>query len=213
MLSKSEVTRSAILAAARACFAERGLSGTSTRAIAQRAGVTQPLIHHYFGTKHALFVGVLEHAYADYERIQSEQWALPPGDPQFFTRGLVVLFLWLGRNAELLRLGAWARLEGAEPPSSGFVSVYARVREQIDAARQAGVLREDIDTDAVILLIDALFKGYWDRRASYLGGPIGEHELDARMLKTALETLLRGLGAPTAIPELLALAVEALAEC
>ncbi len=53
-------TRSEILAAARALFAERGYGGTSVRAVAGAAGVDPALVHHYFGTKDDLFVAALE---------------------------------------------------------------------------------------------------------------------------------------------------------
>ncbi|SCF22288.1 transcriptional regulator, TetR family [Micromonospora chaiyaphumensis] len=48
-------TREAILAAARAAFAERGFDATSIRAIATAAEVDPALVHHYFGTKEELF--------------------------------------------------------------------------------------------------------------------------------------------------------------
>ncbi|MBY8872732.1 TetR family transcriptional regulator [Micromonospora sp. PLK6-60] len=48
-------TREAILAAARAAFAERGFDAASIRAIAAAAGVDPALVHHYFGTKEELF--------------------------------------------------------------------------------------------------------------------------------------------------------------
>jgi AcrR family transcriptional regulator len=53
-------TREAILAVARAAFAERGYDGASVRLIATGAGVDPALIHHYFGTKHQLFLDALQ---------------------------------------------------------------------------------------------------------------------------------------------------------
>jgi AcrR family transcriptional regulator len=52
-------TRAAILDSARALFASGGLSGTSIRAVAAKAGVDPALVHHYFGTKEDLFVAAL----------------------------------------------------------------------------------------------------------------------------------------------------------
>ncbi|MGY2873032.1 AcrR family transcriptional regulator [Marmoricola sp. URHA0025 HA25] len=52
-------TRAAILEAARGLFATGGLSGTSVRAVAAKAGVDPALVHHYFGTKDDLFVAAL----------------------------------------------------------------------------------------------------------------------------------------------------------
>lgn len=53
-------TRSAILDAARASFAEVGFQGTTIRAVAASAGVDPALVHHYFGTKDALFMAALQ---------------------------------------------------------------------------------------------------------------------------------------------------------
>ncbi len=52
-------TRAAILAAARARFAEVGHAGASMRSIAAAAGVDPALLHHYFGSKDDLFVAAL----------------------------------------------------------------------------------------------------------------------------------------------------------
>ena len=53
-------TRDAIRAAAIEQFAERGYDRPSMRSIAQQAGVDPALVSHYFGSKHALFVDVVE---------------------------------------------------------------------------------------------------------------------------------------------------------
>ena len=55
----SSGTRSAILAAARAGFAERGYAGTTIRAVAGAAGVDPALVLHFFRTKDALFAACL----------------------------------------------------------------------------------------------------------------------------------------------------------
>jgi AcrR family transcriptional regulator len=52
-------TRAAILDAARELFTAGGISGTSVRAVAAKAGVDPALVHHYFGTKDDLFVAAL----------------------------------------------------------------------------------------------------------------------------------------------------------
>ncbi|WP_278265834.1 TetR family transcriptional regulator [Nocardia sp. AG03] len=53
-------TKTAILDAARARFAEAGFDKTSIRAVAAEAGVDPALVHHYFGTKQQLFAAVVE---------------------------------------------------------------------------------------------------------------------------------------------------------
>lgn len=52
--------RAAILEAAREVIAERGYRGTSLAAVAERVGLTQPGLLHYFPSKEHLLVAVLE---------------------------------------------------------------------------------------------------------------------------------------------------------
>ncbi|MEM7408466.1 MAG: TetR family transcriptional regulator [Pseudomonadota bacterium] len=191
-------TRQAILRSARACFAERGLAATTTREIARRAGVTQPLLHHYFGSKDALFDAVIEASVQDYDAIQSEQWQRSSDDLRFWTVGLVVLFRWLGQHADLLRLGAWARLEGKDRYGRGYAAVFDRVRGRLESGQAAGIIRQDVDIDATLLLIDAMFKGFWERHALYAAEHANPSELERRFLAQALRTLLDGLLAPEA---------------
>jgi AcrR family transcriptional regulator len=53
-------SRAEILDAARTLFAARGFQGTTTRQIAELAGVDVALIHHFFGTKTELFAAVID---------------------------------------------------------------------------------------------------------------------------------------------------------
>lgn len=53
-------SREAILGAARAAFAVGGYEGTSVRAVARAADVDAALVHHFYGTKHGLFLAALE---------------------------------------------------------------------------------------------------------------------------------------------------------
>lgn len=55
-----EVTKQAILDAARTAFGELGYERATIRVIARRAGVDPALVHHYFGTKQTLFASAHE---------------------------------------------------------------------------------------------------------------------------------------------------------
>ena len=56
--AQSDQTQRALLAAARALFAERGYAATSLAAIAARAGVTRGALHYHFQNKAGLFSAV-----------------------------------------------------------------------------------------------------------------------------------------------------------
>jgi AcrR family transcriptional regulator len=59
----AEERREAVLEAARYEFAQHGLHGASTDAIARRAGISQPYLFRLFGSKKALFIAVTEQCY------------------------------------------------------------------------------------------------------------------------------------------------------
>jgi AcrR family transcriptional regulator len=58
--ARGDDTRQQILAAARDALAESGAAGTTTRAIADRAGVQLSLVHYHFGGKQQLLAAVLD---------------------------------------------------------------------------------------------------------------------------------------------------------
>ncbi len=64
----SESTRAAILQAAERIFADEGLEGARTDAIAAAAGVNKALLYYYFRSKEGLYREVLEGYVADFNR-------------------------------------------------------------------------------------------------------------------------------------------------
>jgi TetR/AcrR family transcriptional regulator len=59
-------TRRSILQAALDLFAERGFDGASTRLIAERAGVTQPLLNYHFAGKEELWRAAVDDLFDDF---------------------------------------------------------------------------------------------------------------------------------------------------
>ncbi len=64
----SPETRAAILHAAEHIFAEQGLAGARTDAIAAAAGVNKALIYYYFESKDALYLAVVEEHMKEFSR-------------------------------------------------------------------------------------------------------------------------------------------------
>ncbi|MDB5818409.1 MAG: TetR family transcriptional regulator [Rhizobacter sp.] len=69
--SPKEGAREAILAAARAEFAAKGLTGARVAQIATIAGVNKQLIYYYFGSKEDLYRAALEVVYAEIRTLES----------------------------------------------------------------------------------------------------------------------------------------------
>jgi AcrR family transcriptional regulator len=96
---RSEATRAALIAAARALFAERGYASVSTEEIVQRAGVTRGALYHHFEDKKDLFRAVYEEVEQELVE-QIAAGAMAAADPM-----------------EALRGGAQAWLDACEEPA------------------------------------------------------------------------------------------------
>lgn len=65
---RSVVTQQKLLAAAIQAFSENGFKGTSTRDIAERAGVHHPLITYHFKNKDKLWRAAADHVFREFAR-------------------------------------------------------------------------------------------------------------------------------------------------
>lgn len=83
-----EVTRAAILQAALEEFSNVGLSGARVDRIAERAGVSKPMIYDYFGDKHSVYAAALREAYVQIRRGETEL-ELDTREPEDAIRTLV----------------------------------------------------------------------------------------------------------------------------
>lgn len=133
-------TRTALIAAARELFAERGFAAAGREDIVERAGVTRGAMYHHFASKEALFQAV-------YEQIEQEvcddviRASLIGGvDPMTRLRAGAQAFLDVAGRADVRRvvlldapsvLSVPVRRELAERYGLGMVR--ASVREVMDA--------------------------------------------------------------------------------
>ena len=81
--ARGKDTRALILDAARDALTEHGYTGTTTRTIAERAGVNLSLVHYHFGGKQQLLVELLTR---ENERLLERQRALYAGPEPLATK-------------------------------------------------------------------------------------------------------------------------------
>ena len=74
---RGQETRLRILDAARQMLVEHGAGGTSTRSVAEEAGVPLSLVHYHFGGKQGLLVAVLERENSELLERQRALYAQP----------------------------------------------------------------------------------------------------------------------------------------
>jgi TetR/AcrR family transcriptional regulator len=75
--ARSVDTRAAILAAAADAFAQSGLAGARTDAIAAAAGVNKAMLYYYFKSKDRLYEAVVEDHFEEFNRRALEVLAAP----------------------------------------------------------------------------------------------------------------------------------------
>jgi len=137
--------RNAIVDAALELFAAQGFHGAGTRAIAQQAGVSQPLLHHHFGGKEGLWRVVGEQITADFLAFMADAVdpTLPP-DRAVLAMLRGVLAFWSERPMSH-RFNRWRRLDGL--PDERISRSEQMTRHGVafmQRAQDAGFVRKDL---------------------------------------------------------------------
>jgi AcrR family transcriptional regulator len=182
--------REQILDAANTLFAERAYDQVSIEDIARAAGVTRGLVHHYFGGRNDVFIGLLERLGA-----QREEQLPPPVGRSARARVADTVSRWLDwtQANRTIWLAAIAHGEDiADPDVRHVVADLVRRAVAILAARHA-----DIAGDSPRLRY-ALECWTGLNRAATRRWLRGEATRDAthELLASTLEHVLRTFGAP-----------------
>jgi TetR/AcrR family transcriptional regulator len=156
----SDAARAQILKAAADLFAERGYDGTNLRAVARAAGVSQPLIHHHFGSKQGLWDEVKAAVVDGYGEAQAPQFAMTEASPRFLDDGLRAILRWYQENPQAVRLGLWAHIEGDTRPWRGQREQMAFVVRMFEDAQRKGLLRADVPAFDLAMAVGGMAY-YW----------------------------------------------------
>lgn len=157
-----EGTRAAILAASTKEFTEKGFGGARIDAIARHANINKRMLYHYFGGKEALYLMVLEAAYASI-RTAETKLDLAHRAPVEGMRELV-LFTWhyFLDHPEFLSLLGTENLHRAKflKRSERVVAMNSpiidEIRQLLHRGAASGAFRADTDPVEVYLSIAAL---------------------------------------------------------
>src|SRR5215216_3547416 len=165
---RSQATRTALIAAARELFAERGYGGVTTEEIVRRSGVTRGALYHHFDGKADLFRAVFEQMEEQLaQRFATE--ALSADDPLEALRAGAEMFLDICLDPEVQRI---TLLDG--PSVLGWEQwreIEARyslglIRAGLEAAMDAGAIeRRPLDPLAHVILGALMETGLYVARA------------------------------------------------
>ncbi len=141
-------TGAAILAAAAELFAERGYAGTTTRALAERAGVNEVTVFRRFKNKQGV-LAALAVAVNDASAGQAVAAAPDPEDTEATLRALarqeVRQTVEFGAMALRLALDARSDAEVAAVVGIGPQQTFSGLVAYLDERQHAGDLRADVD--------------------------------------------------------------------
>jgi AcrR family transcriptional regulator len=165
--------RDAVIDAATAEFAVAGLHGTSTEAIARRAGISHPYIFRLFGTKKGLFLAVVGRCFgrtlATFE--EAARRAEKTQDPAAVLRAMGKAYIGLLADREMLLVQLHAYAACADPDVEALVRRgYGEIYELVQRASGAGAdeIRHFFATGMLLNVIAAMNLGRapepWARR-------------------------------------------------
>jgi AcrR family transcriptional regulator len=157
-----ERTRQEILDIAFEEFAENGLSGGNTDAIAARANITKRLIFYYFNSKEELFTAVLEMAYAKM-RTAEQELHLEALEPEAAIRRLAEFtFDFDQANPEYVRLVTienihrGRHIRGSKKLREMTRPIVSQIAAVLDRGIRAGAIRPGIDPIELHMSLNAL---------------------------------------------------------
>jgi AcrR family transcriptional regulator len=139
----AEIRREEIIAAFLKVLSEKGFDKATVREIAQTAGCTHRMLHHYFSTKEALVIAAIEDFIASYAP-GLEQELLQHNTPTEKIRVFFDLFM-NPENFDLSQIRAWVQTWALSDNHPAIQEAaqrwYARIRKIM-----AEIVREGIET-------------------------------------------------------------------
>ncbi|KRT66938.1 MAG: TetR family transcriptional regulator [Candidatus Dadabacteria bacterium CSP1-2] len=125
-------TRDKILESAIRLFAEKGFSGTTTREIAEKAGVNEALIFRYFSTKRDLYSAIIERKISEEPGFEYplEAFKETRDDWLIFRSIAIRMFDCVEKDPSFIRLLHFSALEGHEL-SDMFFDTYVQYQRML----------------------------------------------------------------------------------
>jgi TetR/AcrR family transcriptional regulator len=135
--------QASIISAAASLFAAKGFNGTTTREIAQKAGISEALVFKHFPTKRALYAAILAEKVQLSQLMDSVEAAAEKRDDAEVFRLIARFRIYRGADPTLLRLLLFSALEGHE-----LSDMFFRNRHRVFYEYLAGYIRRRTEEGA-----------------------------------------------------------------
>jgi len=143
--------RERILEGARGVFAERGFAGATTRHIAARAEVSEPLIFNNFGSKAELFAhAVIEPFNVRFSEFLARSDELPPDREQRNAEFVHALYPFLRDNADVLLALVKSSGEMEAAVLHGLDDYFSRAVARMRSQYEWAALRFDLPPELLV---------------------------------------------------------------
>jgi AcrR family transcriptional regulator len=144
----------------RAVFAEKGYDGASVEEIAERAGISKPIVYEHFGGKEGLYAVVVDRE-MEYVIGQIAD-AIGTGSPRDRIEGAALAFMRYVQD----RPDGFAVLQRDSPAANGLANLLAEVAERVGDVLHSEFRRAGYDSSLAPLYAQALigmvtFVGQW----------------------------------------------------
>lgn len=199
-----EGTRRALLDAAIAEFAEKGLAGARVDEIAARSGVNKQLVYHHFGTKEDLYAATLAEVYGEIRRQEQALHLadLPPREAM--ARLVGFSFDYLAGHPEFVALLNDENQHGARHVRQSRQlramnsPLIGLVEETLARGAAEGVFRADLDAVDVYISIAGIGYFYFSNNrtlSAIFGARLDSKAAIARRRRHVIDFVLSALRA------------------
>jgi AcrR family transcriptional regulator len=180
----SDQTKSRLLAAARAEFAEFGIAGARIDRIANAARTNKQMIYAYFGNKETLFDTVFSNHVGEWlATVDFDVTDLPAYAGR--------LFDYFEEDVAALRLATWYRLERPEGPGLQAVIGVNEVRlGRLAQARKEGTIPDRYQPIQLLALIQAIATCWANMNPEFGAAATDDRALRRRTVVDAVARLL-----------------------
>lgn len=199
----AEDRRRQIVVVAMRLFSQRGFRGTTTKEIAQAAGVSEAIIFRHFATKQELYAAILDHkacAGQTFDPCEHMSEALArQDDAAFFEELALAVLRHHEEDEEFLRLLQYSALEGHELAQMfwdrNVRQVYEKLGGYVRQRQREGALR-DLDPIIVVrafvgmIIHHSINNSQWDKPRALL------NITNEEAARAFTDILLRGISEP-----------------